>query len=230
MGEADADGYTGADRAGRRRGGRSSRPSYPESSLAKLPHRDYNSRSASRPRSPPAARAASVVYGATRSRSTSALTVFAISTNARDDGRAVAVAVPDDGEAAARDRRVERDHLDAVVARLDREQRHQGDAEPRRDEALQGRVVVGAERVVERDRPARGARPRRPRRSSTGSSRSAPTSPRSASETRVARGERAVARDEQHVRIGEELDRVERPVGTGRLQKPRSMAPLSIPR
>ena len=60
------------------------------------------------------------------------------------------IAVPDDCEAAARDRGVEGDHLDAPVAGLDREERHQGDAEARRDETLQGRVVVGAEGVVER--------------------------------------------------------------------------------
>ena len=124
---------------------------------------------------------------------------------------AVAVAVPDDGEAAARDGRVERDHLDALVARLDREQRHQRDTEARGDEALQGRVVVGAEGVVERnaalvervldDAGARALVRADQRHVAEVGERE-----------RVARRERAVARDEEHVRVGEELDRVERAV------------------
>ena len=137
--------------------------------------------------------------------------------------------MPDDGEASARDRGVERDDLDALVARLDREQRHQCDAEARRDEALQGRVVVGAEGVVERD-PAlvQGLLDDGRTRALVGADQ------RGLAELvereRVAFREWAVARDEKNVRIGEELVASNGPSGTGRLQKPRSMAPLSIPR
>src|SRR6476619_7908305 len=64
-------------------------------------------------------------------------------------GGAVAVAVPDDGDHAARDLRHQPDRLDAVVARCDREPRGERDAEARGDEPPDRAVVVGAEAVVD---------------------------------------------------------------------------------
>ena len=58
--------------------------------------------------------------------------------------RAIAVAVPRDADEARRDELAELDDLDRAVGRLQRQPRHERDADARADESLHGAVVVAA--------------------------------------------------------------------------------------
>ena len=64
-------------------------------------------------------------------------------------GGAVPVAVPGERDAAMRDLGLEVEHGDAVVVRVDREQRNERGAEAGPDESLHGPVVVRAKGNVE---------------------------------------------------------------------------------
>ncbi len=116
--------------------------------------------------------------------------------------------MPDDGDRAARHFRHEPNHPDAVVAGRNRQQRHQRDAEPGSDQALEGAVVVGAKSVVDLvaslvqlvldDEAARaGVRPDQH------------VLPEVVERRGLPRGERAVGGDDEDVRVAHHLDRLE---------------------